>query len=150
MINVLCLYLVNIRLICFIFYMLYLLVMTGWTPSFERGRGRPCLTKEAWSTLTHPYRTHHFQYTCIHHSRGWLLRPSWSTYSRVCYDTIRIITRSLSLHSCSRLLYLHPHLQKGRPAISLLLCLRLVNLVHRVPRPPCPAFIRLHEPASGA
>ena len=41
MINVLCIYLVNIYLIFSILYMLYKSVMAGQTPGSERGRGRP-------------------------------------------------------------------------------------------------------------
>ena len=147
MINVLCLYLVNICLIFFIFYMSYKLVKVGRTLSSGWGRDRP--RKHGLPLTPIPYPPLPL---CLRPPFPWVAPPSLLVHilkSLLWYPTLDMITWSLCRHSCSRLLHLHPHLHEVRPAISLLLCLPLVSLVCRMPRPPHP-LTRLHELASGA
>ena len=114
----------------YIFYMLYRLIMAGRT----LGSGR--VEVDQGSIVPYPPLL-----VRLHPPLPWVTPLSLLIHiirSLLSYLTLGIITQSLSLHSYSKLLHLHPHLQKARPAISLLLHLRLVSLVCRVPKPPLP------------
>ena len=147
MINVLCLYLVNICLI--FFYFLYV-IQISYGKTDTRFWTRQRQTKEAWSTPLHLHRTH-FQYACIHQSRGWLLRPSLSTYLGVCYDTqswvsqllasifILVTSFSTSIPNCRR---------RGPQSVCFYAFSQSAQLVGW-PGLLIHPFTRLHELASG-
>ena len=139
MINVLCIYLVNICLIFWILDMLYILVMAGPTSGSGRGRGRP--RKHGLPPCTRAPPTPPLR-LCPPLLRV-MTAPSFLVHiprSLLWCKTLGIITQGLSLHSPNRLLHLHPHLQELRPAVTLLLRLLLppVNLIRKLLKPPRP------------
>ena len=151
MLNVLCLYLVNIYLIFSLLYMLYRLVMVGWTPSTRRDKGR--LRKHGLPLHTRAPST-----TCLLPPLSWGMPPPSLLIhiprGLLWYLTSGIIIQSLSLHSPSSLIHLHPHLQEMRLAPHLYLLSRLpllpVSLVCNCLGLLVHLLTRLHQPASRA
>ena len=129
MINVLCIYLVNIYLIFSILYILYGSVMAGRTPGSGRGRGKPrkhglspC-TRALPTTSTLPASTTPTSDRCSvppdPHSQEFVMIPNSRYHNSEPQSSFS---------------------QEVRPAVSLLLHLPLppVSLVHKVLKPPYP------------